>query len=464
MNRKFALKLLAVAVAAALLVATAFAKDAKKPKKAVPGKPYMGVQVIKDKRGKAVNLGGIEVIVADWWSPANAPEPANAAEEATAEFREWLQATYNFKIKQVGVDGWGKHPETFANFASNGGKENYVFVMYQSSIAAPMKNGLCYDLSTLDCLDFKKPKWIKTVKELTTNGNKVFGMRAIDPEPKMGLYFNKRMLQEAGIEPESIYDMQAKGTWTWDAFEKVCAKVTRDTNNDGVVDVYALTNFSVNFFNAVLPSNNATFVSRDAKGKYVNATNTPEFLEAMNWGSAIIKKYEMPAPKDAQWNYSFASFRNGEAAMSVSGVYESGNMKQMKDDFGFVCFPKGPKTKDYVNVWDDNVYMIPSCYDAERAWKIAFAFNLYTETTPGYEGSEDWKTGYYGNFRDTRSVDESIAKLKKNGVVWFHPMITGLNVGDIIYNVYGQSATPAQQIEKVANPWQALIDEANKGR
>jgi hypothetical protein len=458
LKKTIAFKCLIVALAAITLASPAFAKDKGTKAK---DKGFSGVQVLKDKNGKPYNLGGMEIIVADWWSPTTPAAPTNASEEATAAYREWIQKTYNFKIKQVGIDGWGKHPETFSNFASNGGKENYVFVLYQSSIAAPMKNGLCYDLSKLDCLNFGQKKWVQQVKELTTSGSQVFGMRPIDPEPKMGLYFNKRLLQEAGVNPESLYDMQAKGTWTWDAFEKICARITRDTNNDGVTDVYALTNFSVNFYNAVVASDKACYIGRDKSGKYFNATKSPEFLEALNWGSSVLKKYEMPTPKDAKWDYSYASFRNGEAAMSVCGVYEAGNMKNMKDDFGFVCFPKGPRATDYTNVWDDNVYVIPSCYDAQRAWKIAFAFNLFSEPTPGYDAPDDWKTFYYNQFRDTRAVDDSIARLKKNGVVWYNTLVTGLNVGDIIYTVYAQAATPAEQIEKVAPAWQALIDEAN---
>ena len=452
-------KAVALSMALLMVVGTAAAKS-KKSKKS-DGTPE-GVTVIKDKKTKkAVDLGGMEIIVADWWSPTEPGAPKNAAEEARLAYRNWIQKTYNFKIKQVGIDGWGAHPQTFANFATNGGDENYVFVLYQSSIAAPMKAGLFYDLSTLKELDFTQKKWVKTTTQLTTVGKHIYGMRAEDPEPKFGIYFNKRMLKDAGVNPESLYDMQKNGTWTWDKLEAICKKLTRDTNNDGVTDVYAMTNFSVNYFNTVLASNNACFIGKDANGKYFNATNSNEFLEALNWASDMLKKYEMPTPKDAKWDYSFASFRNGEAAMQVAAVYEAGNMKNMKDDYGFVCFPKGPKAKDYVNVWDYNVFVIPSCYDAARAAKIAFAFNLFTEPTPGYDGADDWKTGYYGNYRDTRAVDETVAILKKNGVVWYNGLITGLNTGDIEYGVYGGAETPAEAIEKVKEPWQALIDETN---
>jgi ABC-type glycerol-3-phosphate transport system substrate-binding protein len=459
MKKSVVKKILAFGMMFLMLAGSAAAKSKKSKKKDEAPK---GVKVLKDpKTKKPYDLGGMEIIVADWWSPTTPGEPKNAHEEATLAYRNWIQKTYNFKIKQVGIDGWGQHPQTFANFATNGGDENYVFVMYQSSIAAPMKAGLFYDLATLKNLDFTQKKWVQTTKQLTTVGSHVYGMRAEEPEPKFGVYFNKRMLKEAGVDPESLYEMQKKGTWTWDAFEKICKKITRDTNNDGVNDVYAMTNFSVNYFNTILASDNACFIGRDKNGKYFNATTSNEFIEAMNWATDMINKYEMPTPKDAKWDYSFASFRNGEAAMEIAAVYESGNLKNMKDDYGFVCCPKGPKAKDYVNVWDDNVYVIPSCYSADRAEKIAFAFNLFSEPTPGYDGTDDWKTSYYTNFRDTRSVDETIAILKKNGVVWYSPLITGLNTGDIEYGVYGRSETPAEAIEKVKEPWQALIDEAN---
>jgi hypothetical protein len=36
--------------------------------------------------------------------------------------------------------------------------------------------------------------------------------------------------------------MQKAGTWTWDTFVDLCKKLTRDINNDGIIDVYALAN------------------------------------------------------------------------------------------------------------------------------------------------------------------------------------------------------------------------------
>ena len=86
------------------------------------------VEIRKDKDGNTLDLGGIDVIIGDWWS-GDPAEPVTAAEEATAEYREWIQETYNFTIKQVAVSGWGDNPDFLANFVTTGGPENYVLIM-----------------------------------------------------------------------------------------------------------------------------------------------------------------------------------------------------------------------------------------------------------------------------------------------------------------------------------------------
>lgn len=419
--------------------------------------------VLTDENGNVYDLGGMEIIVADWWTAEEQAEPATAKEEATQEYQDWIQETYNFKIRQLGIDGWGDHPETFINFATTGGDENYVFVLYPSSLAAPMASGLFYDLSTLDCLDFTDDKWQSSTKDMMTKNGAIYGMRALDPEPQGGVFFNKRLLEEAGVDPESVYDMQADGTWTWDAFDELCGKLTRDTNNDGVTDVYAMVNFSVDYFNQVIASNNATFVDKDENGNYINTTKSDAFLEAINWGQEMLKKYEMPEPEGAEWNYSFTAFANAQAAMICTNEYKVGDYSSMEDDFGFVMFPKGPNATSYRQVLSDNVYVIPACYDEERAWKIAFAYNLFTNPTPGYEEEDDWKSSYYTQFRDSRAVDETLQLMRDpaNGTYWLLPLIPGLGYGDIIYGAYAREQTGAEIVEAKWDQWQAYLDEAN---
>ena len=417
---------------------------------------------LKDADGNVYDLGGMEIVVADWWSAAEEAEPTTAKQEETKAYRDWIQETYKFKIKQLGVDGWGEHPDTFINFATTGGDENYVFIMYKSSLAAPLASGLLYDLSTLDCLDFTESKWDGATQQLMTKNGGVYGMRPEAPEPRGGIFFNKRLLEEAGYTADDLYDIQKNNEWTWEKFEEVCQALTKDTDNDGVIDRYAMTSFSSDYFTSVLASNNAKYVDV-VDGKYVNATRNNEFLDALNWGMDMLAKYEMPAPEGAEWNYAFSSFNNAEAAMIVAEEHRIGDYGKMEDEVGFLMFPMGPNSTTYTNVYNDNVSVIPACYDADRAWKIAFAYNLFTNPTPGYEDEEDWKTDMYAQFPDSRAVDETVAMMKDpaHGTTWVNDLIPGLNTGDIAWKAYDHNQTAAELVDACWDTWNAYIDEAN---
>ena len=325
-----------------------------------------GIVIYRDADGNVIDLGGMEITVCDWWSSDwHDDEPTTAAGEATYDYRTWLEETYNFKIVQRNATTWNDSPSDFTNFATTGGDENYVWILRAGAYLAPFKAGLFYDLSTLDCLNFSDEKWNGTVTGLLSKDGGIYGMRPEKAEPRKGVFFNKRLLNDAGVDPEEIYDLQAKGEWTWEAFEALCEKLTRDTDNDGVIDRYAMMSFSSHLLPAALVSNGAGFVQVDENGKYYNAAETDAFLEAMNWVMDMVSKYEMKAPEGAEWNYFESAFINGEVALQVHEDYFAGSLANMEDDYGFVFFPKGPRAKTYLYAPSDSIMVIPACYDAD---------------------------------------------------------------------------------------------------
>lgn len=458
-------KTLALILAALMLlsVVPAMAEDVENPYE------EYGVEIQRDENGNVIDLGGMEIIVADWWSSDwHDSEPETASAEATYDYRTWLEETYNFTIRTLAVPTWSSSPEDFQALATGNGDDskNYIWVLRPGVQLAPFQTGLYYDLSTLDCLDFTEEKWNPTTASLFTKDGDVYAMRAMAAEPRKGIFFNKRLLKEANIEPDSIYDMQKDGTWTWEAFEELCEKLTKDTDNDGVTDKYAMMSFSPHLIQAAVTSNGVGFVMKDENGKYYNAAETDAFLEAANWIVEMIEKYEMPAPEGAEWNYCYTAFINGEVALSCHEEYAAGqDYADMEDEIGFVMFPKGPRAETYLFNPQDNIYVIPANYDADRAWKIAFAYNLFTDPTPGYGDTDDWKLDYKGkNYSDERAIDETLAMMREpeHQLVWYSDMVTGYDLGnDYIYGVYGRTDTPAARAEAMRNTWQSYIDVAN---
>lgn len=410
--------------------------------------------------GTTLDLGGMEILIGDWFSK-EAVEPTTAYEEATQEYRDYIQETYNFTIKNYKLSGYGTYVENFTNFATSGGDENYMFCMGPAMFTTPLLSGLLADLSKLDVFDFSEEKWLESITHLTSQGDAVYGMRAESMEPRGGVYFNKRLLEEAGVDPDLPYDLQAKNEWTWDTFEDLCKKLTRDTNSDGVNDCWAMTSFKGDLMNSAIASNGAQLIDVDENGRFYLASNSDEYMQAYDWIGYMRQNYEMPSLEGEDgdnWDYAYGAFARAEAAMLVGEEYLVSTFnEQMADDFGFVMFPRGPKVDELTGYSSDNIYVIPSCYDADRTWKIAFAYNLYTEPTPDYDDPDDWKTNYYPLFRDERAVDETLDLMRTHQDVLIYKSIPKVNTdNEYYYNIDTETAAERYEIKK--DEYQSYID------
>ncbi len=423
-----------------------------------------GPQVLTDENGNVYDLGGMEIIIRNWWSGDPVP-PTNDYEEARDEYREWIQETYNFTIKEQAISDWGSTPADFVEYATTGGDENYVFILRDDpAVTSAMASGLMKDLSKIDCLDFSDKKFTKNrLHEQYSKGDSIYCMFAGDPEPRTGVYFNKRILTEAGINPEDLYTYQENNEWTWDKFEEVMQQVQRDIDNDGVIDIYGVTMNASNLTNAAVWSNNAEYVGQE-NGEYVYKLENPETLDALEWSVKMFDNYVLPQPEDSEWDFYKEAYLNGEAAFMVEDAYAAtqGNfLYEMEDDFGFVCFPMGPNATDYTNCYSNNPAAIPACYDDQKAWNIAFAYNLYNSDIPGYEDYEGWKSGYYNGFRDTEAVDLTLTRMMENGMITFDGIIPNLKRGEDLTWGITKGAVVSTEVEEIRETWKAYITEAN---
>lgn len=416
---------------------------------------------------EVVDLGGMDIVIGDWWSAQEPEAPKTALEEDTLAYRESIQEKYNFTMKQVAVTDWGGMQELFTTSVMADDPAADLFLLGPDWTAQPLANGLLYDIATLDSFDFTENKWNQSTINLMTYGDSTYGMATGTPEPKLGMYWNKRLFEEAGLNPDLPYDLQASGEWTWAKLEELADQLTRDVDNDGTIDTYAMVSFSPDLFKAALTSNNAKYIGRDDEGNFYNATTEPQFLEAIQWAVGLIQDgYEKPAPEDANWDWFIPAFHDAQVAMQFAEQYKVGQWADMTDDWGFVLVPKAKEEDPYSVYFSDNIVVMPATFNAEEAEKIAFAYNLWTDPTPGYEDETDaWKENYYPNFRDARAVDETLALMfapETRVVTEFQPFVYGTDTGnDFIWNVYGLDSTPAEKIEELSSKWESLINDAN---
>ncbi len=413
------------------------------------------------------DLGGMDIIVGDWYTEASTlADRTDEFGKKQNQYWEEIQKQYNFTIKRDAVFSYTDAKKDYVNSVMANNPKFQLYYLYQEFVSEPLMKGLMYDLSTLPEFNFDEEKWNPTVKELMSIGDGIWGMSP-ENEPRGGIFYNKRLFKEAGINEEEPYELQASGEWTWDKFEEYCKKLTKDTDGDGKTDQYAMASFSKYYLPMCAANNNATFVSRNKDGKYENAITTSEFKNAMNWGVDLIKKgYIQPKPENAAWDWYKAAFRDGESAMQTAEVYEISAFADMEDDWGFVMFPYNQDTKDATNKTtpNDNIVVMPSCFDADTAEKIAFAYDLYTEPVEGYTPEEQVLEKYYTQFRDDRAVDETISMMlqQEHKSTSYLPMISEIDYGDFCYSVYAMATTPAKKIEELSAKWGSQIDKVNK--
>ena len=438
----------------------------------------VSAQQVPKASGAVTNtLKGMNIVVGNWWSDYNPDtyKPRSDYEERQLDYRKRLTQQYGFKMQNKNVASWNEMASMAATSIMAGRPSATVFVLQPDWALALYRQNLLYPISTNKAVKFtdvKPVEWNRSVNSAFTFGGRQFAFADGygGSQHAAVVFFNKRLFREAGLDPNLPYDMQKSGEWTWAKFLEVARKLTRDINNDGVKDIYAMPgDLSTEILDALVSSNGAMYVDKDPKtGMLKNVTNTPAFMEAvaeyMKWRDAGIMKPKPVGPDgttgSTPWNWHIPEFNDGRVAMRFDQQYLATNdLRNMKDEWGMVLPPKGPRSKNYVVFNDENVMIIPAKgYNAAQVDAILWAVQAWV--TPV---DENWRLAEYPNYRDRRAVDETMA-LIRDQKLWqwkFHLHVPGLNRGGIAWEIWFHDGQPAQLIEAVRQSWDNLIMDAN---
>ena len=159
------------------------------------------------------------------------------------------------------------------------------------------------------------------------------------------LSFNKKMLDDAGLENPN--DLYARGEWTWDKWREYLIKLTKDTDGDGVTDVYGFGS-RYDWLFEYLNMSNGTAV----------ASNQTENLSSKEVGETLDFIYNMynvdhvanPWNED-DWNYNQNAYVNGEVAcwFSQAWIVDSNKDADAGLEEIWVPMPIGPSGNKETN-------------------------------------------------------------------------------------------------------------------
>ena len=435
------------------------------------------------------DLGGYAVVIGDWWSGDEWTFPTNTAiEETNAAFQEDMMEKYHYSVKRATICGWGDQAETCILSITTNEPLAQVMTFDYRFIGAFMAQDdpLFADVSKLPEFDFSEKKWNKSVIDGMTVGDAVYGF-ATGIEPRTGIFFNKDLIEKLlGADMrDKPYDWQASGEWTWDKFKEFAKSLCKDEDGDGNNDIFGWIGQQSVFFEMTMLSNGHALVTRGADGKYINNATNSDVIEDCNWAYAFYTEgITRRALEGENWDFFENVFKEQKAAMIPYDEYKAGDFSAVDKEtgaraydfeYGFVCFPKGPKSSDYVPVARDNIMVIPNCEKTKSKLNdIAFVYNIFTDNSPEIVDDPDaWKGSYENLFRDDRAVNETLDIMINKITPVQNPsyIIPGLwdNSNGVIqtsffYNVDSPEQTPAVLLESLNSQIQTIVDEFNATR
>jgi ABC-type glycerol-3-phosphate transport system substrate-binding protein len=426
------------------------------------------------------SLRGMNIVVGNWWhgydttvTPPTNQWVGSEYQEKQLDFRKRLLAEYNFTMIDKNIASWNEMAQISATSIMAGRPAATIFVLQPDWALALYRQNLLYPVGKSKAVNWNATTPIEWNKSVTsafqfrngrTNDSYAFAEGYGGSQHAAVVFFNKRLFREAGLNENELYDLQKSGQWTWAKFLEIAKKLTRDINNDGIPDTYAMpADLSTEILDALVSSNGAMYVDKDRNGMLVNVSNKPEFIEAvqfyMQLRDAKIMKPKPPGD-NTPWNWHIPEFNDGRVAMRIDQQYLATNdLRNMKDDWGMVLPPKGPRVKNYVVFNDENVRVIPAKgFTDAQVDAIVWAYQAWV-TPP----DDNWRLAEYPNYRDRRAVDETIALIRDQRLwQWkYHLHVPGLQRGGIAWEIWYHDGEPAQLVEKVSQNWNALIMDAN---
>jgi hypothetical protein len=418
-------------------------------------------------------LRGQRITIGTWHGnyDVNTYEPRNEAEEKQLEWRRSIQREHGFTMRQVELAGWDDYFQIVTNNLMARNKDIHAYWLGAEWAMTLYKQGLLFPISDSSVrLDNRVPvAGQKTAynammeRLFTFNGKQYAFAIGEGGESWQGtfVFWNKRLLSEAGIDPDLPYNMQRDGTWTWANFDDLLRRTTRDLNNNGIIDIYGMPcDDPRTVMDAFIYGNNANYVTIDAQGKFHNATGRPEFIEAMQFYQKLVEQgYVKTRPDNAAWDWDFTEFFDGRVAFLIAAEWRKGQMPEMADDYGCVLPPKGPRATNYRMSLTENLLVIPAFFTLQEVNAILTAIDLWE--TPA---DTDWKQGQFWAFRDRRAVEETMALTRdaRNVTYRNYQLIPGFNTADLVWDLWVFKSNPSQLVEQITPRWNALIDEINR--
>jgi len=419
----------------------------------------------------AFDFGGRTIKVGIWWdyyytsAHTKITDDPGMSNAETAQMKldnvRRIEKKYNCRIEYVNL-GWNGIIESINTSIAAGSPECDIYLTDLQFGIPAVANGLAQRLEDIvpEYSDlFGKQVVLKPLETKELGGTYLFAEQGI---PMSGIYlgYNWTMMEELGLEdPQELYK---KGQWTWEKFREYAIAGTRDTNNDGMIDVYGFGGVFPDLVNGLMMNNNGSIAAGKQEG--LSSKETVEVFELINQMYNIDKSARPWNAED--WNDNLLAWSDGKVMMWTAQAWA---LKQEADaalqegselpfEYRIVPYPFGPSSdKKVYSPVSGNWYMIPvGVKDAGKVFQIFEEFMNWHKGDTSLRDDPSWFESCFQRLEDVEMAYECGKNLKLD--LWMS--LPGFDFGETIWwpIVVNKDKTVSQAVEAAKPVLQDALD------
>ena len=348
---------------------------------------------------------------------------------------EWTEIPYEEKIEHLTTTVLAGEP--FADLVR----------MDPTQASGLAQEGLIIPLD--DIIDLSQSKMSEELKEAgrVNPDGKVYMMDTLRSFASGGgMFYNKTMFQQAGLEDP--YELVQRGEWTWEKMLEAALTLTTGDQFGLAADPNRLAEY-------LILSNDARILNTET-GEIV--MDSPEAMEALEFMADLYNVHNVIKPNDrsSNWEDPPVFFNEGLVGMVHGESWEaSDERRDTPFEWGYVFWPLGPNASEYGALKvSGGGYVIPvGVEDPEIVYQI-------WEDLQIWEYERDHLHAEYENIlTNQESVDIANQMLDAVKISKWKQY----NLHDAFYGTFeaimNGDETPAQAVAKVKPEAQARVDE-----
>lgn len=399
---------------------------------------------------EAVDLGGRVIKVAAWWDLK--PPGETASDKARLAKIAEVEKKYNVTIEFVNVPFEEMVNKFTASVLAGEPFADIIQLEYKAALPAILKGQI------LPISEFTESySNINNDANLLAKYPSIAGGDYGFDNPTsigLGMHYNRDLFKKLGLP--DLQELYTSGQWNWEKFIEIAKLATKDTDNDGKIDVFGYSAWAVDALKHFAAANGVKIADEVAGKEGLSDPRTLEAAEFLNrlYNTENIVKVKSGDPLN--WEET-NTFKDGDVAMFTAAEW---NLKDLTFDMGVVPIPNGPqgsKEMTYANTAASAKFIPKGVVDPKIVYQIyEETFDIpQIEEYPG----QDYLESIYGHEEDITMVREHIAG---TGVIMIDDAYPDFPTYNFVQDIISNNASVTATAEKYKAQAQAAIDKLGK--